>query len=271
MMARSIRSPLMACNGAGRRLGGGDLELVVKAELLDERVAQVLIVVHDEEAAGIRHLRPFMRTTRATGSRSCARTDRVVVPGLTTRGWGGPSTAHDTILRRPHPRLSLRRSTSRRGRLQAGNWSSPVRSGARASPRQARGRRRLAHRPLRPAAGLLPGRPRSAAAHRPAPRAASGRRTAGATIRATAATTGSIPLPSPTSHERMWRDDHLYDVVVDIGWNRGPIVRGRGSAIFLHLARPGFTPTEGCVAVDKRVIRRLLARIGPKTRIAIIP
>ena len=80
-----------------------------------------------------------------------------------------------------------------------------------------------------------------------------------------------IPLPSLTSHETMWRDDHLYDVVVDIGWNRGPIVRGRGSAIFLHLARPGFTPTEGCVAVDKRVIGRLLAQIGPKTRIEIIP
>ena len=53
----------------------------------------------------------------------------------------------------------------------------------------------------------------------------------------------------------MWRDDHLYDVVLDIAWNRGPIVKGRGSAIFLHLARPGFLPTEGCVAVDRRMIR----------------
>jgi len=78
-----------------------------------------------------------------------------------------------------------------------------------------------------------------------------------------------VPLPCPTSHERMWRDDHLYDVVIDIGWNRGPIRRGRGSAIFLHLARPGFLPTEGCVAVEPRMARRLLERIGPKTRIEI--
>jgi L,D-peptidoglycan transpeptidase YkuD (ErfK/YbiS/YcfS/YnhG family) len=79
-----------------------------------------------------------------------------------------------------------------------------------------------------------------------------------------------VPLPCPTSHEKMWRDDHLYDVVLDIAWNRGPIVKQRGSAIFLHLARPGFTPTEGCVAVDRRMIRRLLERIGPRTRIEIV-
>jgi len=79
-----------------------------------------------------------------------------------------------------------------------------------------------------------------------------------------------VPLPCGSSHEGLWRGDHLYDVVVDIAWNRGPVVRGRGSAIFLHLARPGFEPTAGCVAVDKRMIRRLLERIGPRTRIEIV-
>jgi L,D-peptidoglycan transpeptidase YkuD (ErfK/YbiS/YcfS/YnhG family) len=79
-----------------------------------------------------------------------------------------------------------------------------------------------------------------------------------------------VPLPCATGHEAMWREDHLYDVVVDIGWNRGPVVRGRGSAIFLHLARSGFTPTEGCVAVPPGTIRRLLERIGPRTRIEIV-
>jgi L,D-peptidoglycan transpeptidase YkuD (ErfK/YbiS/YcfS/YnhG family) len=79
-----------------------------------------------------------------------------------------------------------------------------------------------------------------------------------------------VPLPCATSHEKMWRDDNLYDVVVDIAWNRGPVVRGRGSAIFLHLARPGFTPTEGCVALEARMVRRLLERIGPRTRIEIV-
>jgi L,D-peptidoglycan transpeptidase YkuD (ErfK/YbiS/YcfS/YnhG family) len=68
----------------------------------------------------------------------------------------------------------------------------------------------------------------------------------------------------------MWRADHLYDVVVDIAWNRGPIVRGRGSAIFLHLARPGFEPTAGCVAVEAAKVRRLLERVGPRTTIEIV-
>jgi L,D-peptidoglycan transpeptidase YkuD (ErfK/YbiS/YcfS/YnhG family) len=79
-----------------------------------------------------------------------------------------------------------------------------------------------------------------------------------------------VALPFPGSYEAMWRDDHLYDVVIDIGWNRGPIVRGRGSAIFMHLARPGFEPTAGCVAVDRSAMRRLLRMIGPRTRIEIL-
>jgi L,D-peptidoglycan transpeptidase YkuD (ErfK/YbiS/YcfS/YnhG family) len=79
-----------------------------------------------------------------------------------------------------------------------------------------------------------------------------------------------VSLPYPGRHERMWRDDGLYDVVVDIGCNRGPAVKGRGSAIFLHLARADFAPTEGCVAVPAAVVRRLLERIGPHTRIEIV-
>ena len=78
-----------------------------------------------------------------------------------------------------------------------------------------------------------------------------------------------VTLPFGASRERMWRDDHLYDLVLDIAWNRGPIVKGRGSAIFLHLARPGFAPTQGCVAVEPRMARRLLARVGRRTTIEI--
>jgi L,D-peptidoglycan transpeptidase YkuD (ErfK/YbiS/YcfS/YnhG family) len=79
-----------------------------------------------------------------------------------------------------------------------------------------------------------------------------------------------IPLPSPCGHERMWREDALYDLVLDLSYNRGPIVRGRGSAIFLHSARPGFLPTEGCVAVERARIRALVERIGPDTVIEIV-
>ena len=78
-----------------------------------------------------------------------------------------------------------------------------------------------------------------------------------------------VRLPFGPSHERMWRADRLYDVVLDLSYNRGPIRRGRGSAIFLHCAAPGFRPTEGCIAVAPAAMGRLLARIGPRTRIEI--
>jgi L,D-peptidoglycan transpeptidase YkuD (ErfK/YbiS/YcfS/YnhG family) len=67
-----------------------------------------------------------------------------------------------------------------------------------------------------------------------------------------------VPLPFDASHERLWRDDHVYDVIGVLGWNDDPVQRGRGSAIFLHLARPGYAPTEGCVALEGRDLRRLL-------------
>ncbi|WP_372424256.1 L,D-transpeptidase family protein [Salinarimonas chemoclinalis] len=78
-----------------------------------------------------------------------------------------------------------------------------------------------------------------------------------------------VLLPYPASAERMRREDRLYDLVVDLSANRAPIRKGRGSAIFLHVARPGFQPTEGCIALEPRALRRLLARIGPRTRFVV--
>lgn len=78
-----------------------------------------------------------------------------------------------------------------------------------------------------------------------------------------------VRLPFAASHERMRRDDALYDLVIELGWNDRPVRRGRGSAIFMHVAKPGFTPTEGCVALDAKVLRRLAARFGRETTISI--
>jgi len=69
----------------------------------------------------------------------------------------------------------------------------------------------------------------------------------------------AIRLPHPARHERLWRGDALYDVIAVLGWNDAPVRRGRGSAIFLHLARPDLGPTEGCVALPEVELRRLLA------------
>lgn len=70
-----------------------------------------------------------------------------------------------------------------------------------------------------------------------------------------------VRLPFSASHERLMRDDQLYDVVVIIDHNRTPRVRGRGSAVFLHCARPGLTPTAGCLALPYDVWRRLGASL----------
>jgi L,D-peptidoglycan transpeptidase YkuD (ErfK/YbiS/YcfS/YnhG family) len=79
----------------------------------------------------------------------------------------------------------------------------------------------------------------------------------------------AVVLPFHASHERMWRADAVYDYVIEIGWNDRPVVKGRGSAIFFHLARPGFTPTEGCVAVSRADMLKMLRLITRQTRISI--
>ena len=57
--------------------------------------------------------------------------------------------------------------------------------------------------------------------------------------------------PYSASAERLWRSDGLYDLVVVLAYNERPRVRGRGSAIFMHVARPGYAPTEGCIALAR--------------------
>ncbi len=68
-----------------------------------------------------------------------------------------------------------------------------------------------------------------------------------------------IRLPHDAHHEELWRSDGLYDLVGVLGWNDAPVVPGLGSAIFLHVARPDFAPTEGCIALPLPDLRRLLA------------
>lgn len=67
-----------------------------------------------------------------------------------------------------------------------------------------------------------------------------------------------VRLPHVGRHERLWRDDGLYDLLAVLGWNDAPVVPGRGSAIFLHVATADLAPTEGCVALLLPVLRQLL-------------
>jgi L,D-peptidoglycan transpeptidase YkuD (ErfK/YbiS/YcfS/YnhG family) len=79
-----------------------------------------------------------------------------------------------------------------------------------------------------------------------------------------------IKLPAQRSAEGLRRVDHLYDLVLVLGYNDRPRVRGKGSAIFVHLARPGYTPTEGCIALTRRDISALLAEVRRGTTIVIM-
>jgi len=71
-----------------------------------------------------------------------------------------------------------------------------------------------------------------------------------------------VGLPFAARHERLWRADGLYDVVVVIGHNDDSVVAGAGSAVFPHVARDDLRPTEGCVGLALLDLMRLLARCG---------
>ena len=79
-----------------------------------------------------------------------------------------------------------------------------------------------------------------------------------------------IRLPSRRSAEGLKREDHLYDLVLVLGYNDRPRVRGKGSAIFVHLARPGLTPTDGCIALTRHDLIMLLAELRAGSMIAVI-
>ena len=79
-----------------------------------------------------------------------------------------------------------------------------------------------------------------------------------------------VKRPYPASAEAMWREDEVYDLVVVLGHNDDPVVDGAGSAIFMHIAREDYTPTEGCVALAREDLERLLAMAGPGDRVEIL-
>ena len=78
-----------------------------------------------------------------------------------------------------------------------------------------------------------------------------------------------VKLPPTSTADRLARPDRLYDLIIELDHNTRPRVAGRGSAVFIHVARPGFAPTAGCVALELNSLRRLLARVGPRTRIVV--
>ena len=78
-----------------------------------------------------------------------------------------------------------------------------------------------------------------------------------------------IKLPSKLSHETLYRKDNIYDIVCVVNYNINPIIKGKGSAIFLHIAKKKYQKTKGCIALKKNHLIKLLALIKKNTKIKI--
>ena len=73
-----------------------------------------------------------------------------------------------------------------------------------------------------------------------------------------------VKLPFEASHEKLWRADHVYDLIVELGYNDDPPRPGKGSAIFMHIAKPDYSGTEGCVALAEADLREVLMLCDPE-------
>ncbi|HEV8519136.1 MAG TPA: hypothetical protein VGQ54_11220, partial [Burkholderiales bacterium] len=80
-----------------------------------------------------------------------------------------------------------------------------------------------------------------------------------------------VKRPYSASTETLWRDDGLYDLLVVLGFNDAPVVPGAGSAIFLHVARPDFGPTAGCIALALDDLVKVVSTLAPDDSITVMP
>ena len=79
-----------------------------------------------------------------------------------------------------------------------------------------------------------------------------------------------IKLPTNLEHEKLYRNDNLYDLIAVLNYNTDPIIKNKGSAIFIHVAKKNFNKTKGCVAIKKENLIYLLSKIKKNTQIKII-
>ncbi len=78
-----------------------------------------------------------------------------------------------------------------------------------------------------------------------------------------------IQFPFQKSAEHLYRDDRIYDIICVLNYNTSPIIPGRGSAIFLHIAKPGFLGTEGCIAIEKELLIEIATNLTTDSTIVI--
>ena len=78
-----------------------------------------------------------------------------------------------------------------------------------------------------------------------------------------------IKLPNKFGHEKLYRKDNLYDLILVLNYNVNPIIKNKGSAIFIHIAKKKYEPTAGCIALKQKDLIELLKNIKKNTKIKI--
>ena len=78
-----------------------------------------------------------------------------------------------------------------------------------------------------------------------------------------------IKLPTKFSHEKLYRKDNIYNLILVLNYNMKPTIKNKGSAIFIHICKKNYTPTSGCIALNKRNLIELLENININTKIKI--
>ena len=78
-----------------------------------------------------------------------------------------------------------------------------------------------------------------------------------------------IKLPFIYSHEKLYKKENIYDIILVLNYNMNPVKKNKGSAIFIHVAKNNFKKTEGCIAIKKQSLIKLLKKINPNTKVKI--
>jgi L,D-peptidoglycan transpeptidase YkuD (ErfK/YbiS/YcfS/YnhG family) len=78
-----------------------------------------------------------------------------------------------------------------------------------------------------------------------------------------------IEINKKISYEKLYRKDNVYDIIVVLNYNINPIIKGKGSAIFLHVAKKNYKKTQGCIALKKNELLNLISKIKKNTQVKI--
>ena len=79
-----------------------------------------------------------------------------------------------------------------------------------------------------------------------------------------------IEIPFKYSHEKLYKKENVYDIILVLNFNMNPIKRNKGSAIFIHVAKKNYKKTEGCIAVKKNHLLKIIKEVNSKTKIKIV-